>query len=715
VAASGKKSPTPAKSVNLAIIFDLRSLFYLLTNIRYNAWFAVFESYPMPKSFNFAETGHYLDLSNQQIQMIDVIELIRELEKYPEIKTVDLRNNPIGNLGVEFLAVALEEGTIQPRCLNLSGTDIGSSGVMRFAEALRSNTSLINLHLSGCQIGVSGARAIAEALKQNKTLLTLNLDNAQIDLEGVKLIIDALNENTTLLKLDLSGIRLGVEGAKYLAKVWQNKKLDSLILSNTGLGLEGVKFIMAALPNTNLSALNVSNNNLTHAGIEVALVALGTNQTLRVLNVSNNCDAPYFAVEQLPYQINFKSVLDALQANNTLKTLQVSGNYFTYYRSSMQELVWSVLAERQLNVYDANDPTVANDIEQERQIYNFIEVGEPFSEQVKTALQNTRAASAIFSIFIDKLEKLEQGAFFAHYLIHYNKPTDMLIKEVLGYLKRCLDIVEGINLLIDKLCWSAARKDFAKLVPLLFPLLNLETRLVGRNATPIILLAKMPFKVLSPYVKEIAPNSIQDKKSAILLLLAGLNEIFHKKKTLSATVLGIFEAIEQNIAHCLTTPHYESIHLAFFVRTQIKEVVEDNDQRSPEPEVELEKLYQTLLEFLNLRSLKIIALTDEVSRDDNPELAVFLSTLAVVIEVFKEFSTQQQNALLTPLAQVAQYAFADSPAVAKIEHILGDEDQCIRFMLTMEPVTSLFHQRLQQSLSPQTAPSASPQLAAVPS
>jgi hypothetical protein len=73
-------------------------------------------------------------------------------------------------------------------CSLNAGNDIGIEGVVKLAEALKSNTSLASLDLScnnlmfgsfslytGCNIGTKGVTKLSEALESNSSLNSLNL------------------------------------------------------------------------------------------------------------------------------------------------------------------------------------------------------------------------------------------------------------------------------------------------------------------------------------------------------------------------------------------------------------------------------------------------------------------------------------------------------------------------------------------------------------
>ncbi len=66
----------------------------------------------------------------------------------------------------------------------------------RFAEALKVNAVVNNLHLGGNSMGDEGAIAIAEALKVNGVLTKLYLLNNNLGGAGTKAVRDAVKDRS---------------------------------------------------------------------------------------------------------------------------------------------------------------------------------------------------------------------------------------------------------------------------------------------------------------------------------------------------------------------------------------------------------------------------------------------------------------------------------------------------------------------------------------
>ena len=89
---------------------------------------------------------------------------------------MNLYFNEIGNLGCSAFGEALKANGSRLKRLNMNMNNIGDDGLMKLANGLKSNTSLMELNLSGNNIKRNGALALARVLEdENITLETLTL------------------------------------------------------------------------------------------------------------------------------------------------------------------------------------------------------------------------------------------------------------------------------------------------------------------------------------------------------------------------------------------------------------------------------------------------------------------------------------------------------------------------------------------------------------
>ena len=115
---------------------------------------------------------------------------------------------------------------------------------------LKSNRSVTTVYLSGTmEIGDEEAKAFAEALKVNKTLKELHLAHCGIGVDGTAALAEALRSNTSLTRLDLCGNGIGDDGAAFAGALRSNTTLRSLSLAETGISQQGKQLLLDAWEN----------------------------------------------------------------------------------------------------------------------------------------------------------------------------------------------------------------------------------------------------------------------------------------------------------------------------------------------------------------------------------------------------------------------------------------------------------------------------------
>jgi Ran GTPase-activating protein (RanGAP) involved in mRNA processing and transport len=97
------------------------------------------------------------------------------------------------------------------RSVYLVNEEFGDVGAVAFADALKVNTTVKDIHLGGNEIGAEGAAALASALNVNKTVTKINFYMNEFGDVGAAAFADALKVNTTVTDIDLSCIHIGAE------------------------------------------------------------------------------------------------------------------------------------------------------------------------------------------------------------------------------------------------------------------------------------------------------------------------------------------------------------------------------------------------------------------------------------------------------------------------------------------------------------------------
>ncbi|XP_072893968.1 NACHT, LRR and PYD domains-containing protein 3-like [Hemitrygon akajei] len=269
-------------------------------------------------AIGFCDTIKLLDLENCHIQCEGIQRLGPGLHKGQELR---LGENKLGDSGVKLVSAALPN----PECkiqklelgyvgltdcgaedlasalstnqtlteLNLSGNELGDSGVKLVTAALRkSECKIQKLWLYGVGLTDSGAEDLASALSTNQTLTELELSGNELGDSGVKLVSASLrNPECKIQKLELVDVGLTDSGTDDLASALRtNSSLTELGLSGNELGDSGVKLVSAALrnPECKIQKLGLYGVGLTDSGAEDLASALSTNQTLTELDLSVN-------------------------------------------------------------------------------------------------------------------------------------------------------------------------------------------------------------------------------------------------------------------------------------------------------------------------------------------------------------------------------------------------------------------------------------------
>ncbi|XP_059815066.1 NACHT, LRR and PYD domains-containing protein 12-like isoform X1 [Hypanus sabinus] len=238
-------------------------------------------------------------------------ELSDENPSDPPLESLDSSNclfefrlgwNELGDSGVELVSAAL----INPECkiqkLWLNHVGITDSGAEDLISALSTNRSLTVLNLSGNDLGDSGVELVSAALRNpecktqklgtNRSLTELDLSRNELGDSGVKLVSAALgNAECKIQKLDLDDVGLGDAGAEYLASALNtNRSLTQLNLNGNKLGDSGVKLVSAALrnPECKIQKLQLWGVGLTDSGAEDLVSTLSMNRSLTGLNLGWN-------------------------------------------------------------------------------------------------------------------------------------------------------------------------------------------------------------------------------------------------------------------------------------------------------------------------------------------------------------------------------------------------------------------------------------------
>jgi hypothetical protein len=148
-----------------------------------------------------------INLKFNSIKAEGAREIAEAIKINSTLQRLGLSANDIGNEGARHIAQAMKfNSTLQVLCLKRCR--IEAEGAREIAQALTVNSTLQKINLS-CNYmgyeGVEGIGEIADALKVNTTLQIIDLSWNYIEADGVEKISQALKVNSTLLEIHLEG------------------------------------------------------------------------------------------------------------------------------------------------------------------------------------------------------------------------------------------------------------------------------------------------------------------------------------------------------------------------------------------------------------------------------------------------------------------------------------------------------------------------------
>lgn len=177
------------------------------------------------------------------------------------------------------------------------------------------------LNLSGCSISVNDSNALSKCFATDSFLEEYHFTDCLLCEDSLKVILNSLSFNKTIKILDLKGNNLRASGSELIGKMLKRTSLVELYLEWNSLGMcdSGIVAVAEGIAlNQTLRVLDLSNNQITHEGGEQIANALKRNKQLRVLDMRwNNVGV-----------IGGRAFLSALSHNKYLVTLELAGMLF---------------------------------------------------------------------------------------------------------------------------------------------------------------------------------------------------------------------------------------------------------------------------------------------------------------------------------------------------------------------------------------------------
>ena len=270
--------------IDVSIPSDFAAIFYVLANVTAPINTVVFDKYDFSALETISETPKY-NLKVQALELIrysgrhdsapsilkyciglltlklglgdsvwtkrridDRVNALADVLKHcPNLQTLDLRYNSVGDNGAKALADGLKHCP-NLQTLYLGRNNVGSDGAKALADGLKHCPNLQTLDLLNSNIGDNGAKALADGLKHCPNLQTLDLRYNIVGDDGAKALADGLKHCPNLQTLDLGYNSVGDDGAKALADGLKHcPNLQTLDLEWNSFGDDGAKALADCL------------------------------------------------------------------------------------------------------------------------------------------------------------------------------------------------------------------------------------------------------------------------------------------------------------------------------------------------------------------------------------------------------------------------------------------------------------------------------------
>ncbi|XP_072893711.1 ribonuclease inhibitor-like [Hemitrygon akajei] len=145
-----------------------------------------------------------LTLENVGLTDSGAEDLLSALSTNPSLTELDLSDNKLGDSGVKLVFAALRNPECKIQKLRLREVGLTDSGAEDLVSALSTKPSLTELNLSGNELGDSGVKLVSAALRNPECKIQkLRLRDVGLTDSGTEDLISALSTNPSLTVLNL--------------------------------------------------------------------------------------------------------------------------------------------------------------------------------------------------------------------------------------------------------------------------------------------------------------------------------------------------------------------------------------------------------------------------------------------------------------------------------------------------------------------------------
>ncbi|XP_036376294.1 leucine-rich repeat-containing protein 34 [Megalops cyprinoides] len=234
-----------------------------------------------------------LSLMANDIKADGAIAIAKCLHLNTTLKTLRMTGNKLGFRGTMHLATMLQMNSTLEE-LDVSDCDLVTQSVIGYAIVLSSNNCIRAIDLSRPLLfshQEETAVHFAQMLKVNEGLQELHLGKHGMTDSGVERLCEALRANVTLRYLDLRCNRIARDGARRLAELLrQNSAIQILDLSCNRIEDEGAAHLAEAisLHNGSLRALSIPSNSIGALGLVSLAKAMEVSSSLSHIYIWGN-------------------------------------------------------------------------------------------------------------------------------------------------------------------------------------------------------------------------------------------------------------------------------------------------------------------------------------------------------------------------------------------------------------------------------------------
>jgi Ran GTPase-activating protein (RanGAP) involved in mRNA processing and transport len=269
-----------------------------------------------------------LSLIHSGIDEMGALALAGALKSAPELRSLCLTDNILGDTGVVALAVGLAGSRITS--LGLRCTGFGLKGMKALAFFLESTTDMQDLDLGGNEYLDDACIAVLANGLCGSKLSFLDISSCSFGARGTEFLASTLSGNRSLTDLQLSENKIGNQGAEHLAKVLRASSLTSLGVNHCQIDSKGFDCLAAGLIDTAITELNIGSK--LPAALMAALEANKNRSFVLQMSTERRNEAETFwifrtiagnVVATLPYDEEL--TVDAV-TDNVLRQLRASGS-----------------------------------------------------------------------------------------------------------------------------------------------------------------------------------------------------------------------------------------------------------------------------------------------------------------------------------------------------------------------------------------------------